>query len=84
MKIFEDNRKFWQSLRPLFSDKQDNRNIIIIENNTVISNKTDLAEKFNNYYVDAVENLEIEHLVSSSMRMLLTRSSENTPHIPAS
>ena len=67
LKIFEDNRKFWQSVKPLFSDKQDikNRNIIIIENNTVISNKTDLAEKFNNYFVDAVENLEIEHLVSN-------------------
>ena len=67
LKIFNDNKKFWQSVKPLFSDKQNikNRNIVIIENNTVISNKTDLAEKFNNYFVEAVENLEIEHFVSN-------------------
>ena len=43
----------WQNVKPLFSDKQDvkSRNIIIIENNTVISKKTDLAEKFNHYFV---------------------------------
>ena len=68
LKIFEDNRKFWQNVKPLFSDKQDikSRNIIIIENNTVISNKAGLAEKFNNYFVDAVENLEIEYFVSDN------------------
>ena len=63
--IFEDSRKFWQSVKPLFSDKQcvKNRNIIIVENNTVISNKKDIAEKMNNYFVEAVENLEIEHFI---------------------
>ena len=68
LKIFEDSRKFWQNVKPLFSDKQEvkNRNIIIIENDTVISNKTDLAEKFNNYFIEAVENLEIEHFVSEN------------------
>ena len=68
LKIFEDNRKFWQNVKPSFSGKQDvkSRNIIIIENNTVISNKTDPAEIINNYLVDAVENLEIEHFVSNN------------------
>ena len=32
----------------------------------MISNKTDLAETFNIYFVDAVENLEIEHFVSNN------------------
>ena len=68
LRIFEDSRKFWQNVKPLFSDKREfkNRNIIIIENDTLISNKTDLAEKFNNYFIEAVENLEIEHFVSEN------------------
>ena len=66
--IFEDSKKFWQSVKPLFSNKQNvkNRNIKIVENNTVISDKKDVAEKLNNYFVEAVENLEIEHFVSDN------------------
>ena len=63
LKIFEDSKKFWQSVKPLFSDKENikNRNIIIIENGSVISEKKDIAEKLNNYFIEAVSNLEIEH-----------------------
>ena len=66
LKVFEDSRKFWQNVKPLFSDKQNvrNRNIIIIEDDKVISNKLELAEKFNNFFIDAVENLEIELFAS--------------------
>ena len=66
LKIFEDSKKFWQSVKPLFSDKENikNRNIMIIENGTVISEKKDIAEKLNNYFIEAVENLEIEHFSS--------------------
>ena len=68
MAVFEDSKKFWQNVKPLFSDKQDvkNRNIIIIENDTVISDKKELAEKFNNFFIEAVENLEIEHFASDN------------------
>ena len=65
LKIFADSRKFWQTVKPLFSEKANvkNRNIIIIEDDKVISNKLELAEKFNNFFIEAVENLEIEHFV---------------------
>ena len=65
LKAFEDSRKFWRSVKPLFSDKENikNRNIIIVENDTIISNTKDVAEKLNNYFVEAVENLEIEHFL---------------------
>ena len=68
LKIFEDSRKFWQSVKPLFSDKANvkNRNIIIIEDDKVICNKLELAEKFNNFFIEAVENLEVEHFVSET------------------
>ena len=66
LNIFEDSKNFWQSVKPLFSDKENvkNRNITIVENGTVTSNKKDVAEKLNNYFIEAVENLDIEHFTS--------------------
>ena len=62
LKIFEDNRKFWQKVRPFFSDKHksSSRNITILENDIIISNNLEVAETLNNFFVDSVENLEIE------------------------
>ena len=78
MYIFENSKKFWQNVKPLFSDKQNvkNRNIIIIENNKVISNKMDLAEKFNNFFIEAVENLEIEHFISDNEDIFISEKGD--------
>ena len=49
LKIFADNKKFWQKVKPLFSEKSNlKRNITLVENDTVISDKTEVAEKLNN------------------------------------
>ena len=65
LKIFEDNKKFWQGIKPLFSDKTTlKRNIILIENGILTSDSNEVAEKLNNYFIDAVENLEIEQFIS--------------------
>ena len=47
----------------MFSDKQKvrQRNIILIEDETVISENSAVAEKLNDYFIDVIENLEIEH-----------------------
>ena len=50
----------------LINKEFKNRNIVIVENNTVISDKKDVAEKLNNYFFEAVENLEIEHFASEN------------------
>ena len=62
MNIFQDNKKFWQTIKPLFSDKQHDlkRNIVIVENESVISDNKEVAEKFNTFFIEAVENLDIE------------------------
>ena len=61
IKIFEDNKKFWKRIKPLLSEKSVlKRDITIIENETVTSDKKEVAEMLNNYFIDAVENLEIE------------------------
>ena len=51
MKMFQDNKKFWQTIKPLFSDKQHDlkRNIVIVEDNSVISDNKEVADKFNTF-----------------------------------
>ena len=60
LKIFDDNKKFWQNIKPLFSNKQNvlQKNIIV-EKDTIIS-KNNVAEKLNNFFIESVENIEIE------------------------
>ena len=57
--IFNDNKKFWQRVRPLFSDKQKSiqKEFILIENDEVITNVNEVAEKMNNFFIETIENL---------------------------
>ena len=66
MNIFNDNNKFWKSIKPLFSEKHDNfnKNIIIVEDEVITTDKKEVAEKLNNYFIEAVEKLDIEPFVS--------------------
>ena len=52
MNIFEDNQIFWQTIKPLYSDKNNGprKNIIILENGIVTSDKKEAAEKLNTYF----------------------------------
>ena len=55
-----DNKQFWGSVKPLFSDKQKNRQkIVLIEEESILSKEYDVAEKMNQYFVNAVSNLDI-------------------------
>ena len=68
LRIFDDNKTFWQRIKPLFSDKQNllQSNIIIVEKEIIISDKKQVAEKLNNFFIEAVESLEIEHYASDN------------------
>ena len=82
MKIFEDNKLFWKKIKPLFSEKSNSkRNITIVENGTVTSDKKELAAKLNNYFIDAVENLEIEKFMSSDNVEHLKNMDDNISNI---
>ena len=55
-----DNYKFWKTVRPLFSDKvQLNSSIALIEDGKMITKDSEIAEVFNNYFVNITENLDI-------------------------
>ena len=65
LKIFDDNKTFWKKIKPLFSDKQTvlQKNIVTVEHGVVISKKKEVAEKLNNFFIQAVKNLNIERFV---------------------
>ena len=62
LRIFDDNKTFWQNIKPLFSDKQNilQKNITLIEKDEIISKDNEVAEKLNTFFIEAVKNLEIE------------------------
>ena len=55
-----DNRKFWHTVKPFFSDKVKSREAIILVNNeNTISNENKMANTFNNFLLNIVKNLKI-------------------------
>ena len=61
IKIFDDNKAFWKGIKPLFSNKQaiKQNNIVIVDKDGVTSDNLKVAEKLNNFFTDAVVNLDI-------------------------
>ena len=53
-----DNKKFWKTVKPAFSDKgQSNSKITLIENDTLILNNKKVAETMNDYCVSITDLL---------------------------
>ena len=60
-----DNRTFWKTIKPLFSDKHfSNNKITLLEGEEIISNDQQIAEIFNVYFANIVENLDVEGFVT--------------------
>ena len=59
-KLITDNKKIWKAVKPLFSEKCiTNRAITLIDGNKIISKDMDVAEKLNEFFSNAVKNLDI-------------------------
>ena len=60
VKLITDNRKFWKTVTPLFSDKHfGTHKITLLEGDEIISEDGEVAAKFNNYFSNVVNNLDI-------------------------
>ena len=58
--LVTDNKKFWKTVKPFFSDKlQTNNNIVLIEDETIISNDVEVAETMNEFFVTVTDSLGI-------------------------
>ena len=65
IKKFNDNKTFWKTIKPFFSDKQKDfqKDFILIDNDEIISNDKLVAEKMNNYFMDVIDSLDIEPFI---------------------
>ena len=60
-KLITDNKKFWKTVKPLFSEKtRCSKNIILVEKEEIISSNKSVAELMNDFFSKAVEQLEME------------------------
>ena len=60
--IVANNRKFWKTVSPLFSEKAFHRECITLkESNKTITNNVEPAETFNTFFSKIVPNLNIEN-----------------------
>ena len=58
--VISDNRKFWKTVKPLFSNKGNYGNKIkLVENEEIIDDDTKVAEELNNFFKTAVVSLDI-------------------------
>ena len=59
-KLITDNKIFWKSVKPLFSDKITVKEIMnLTENGEILSSDTDIADTLNDYFSNVVQNLNI-------------------------
>ena len=59
--LVTDNRKFWKTVKPALSDKcQSNNKIVLVEDDEIISDDTEVAEIFNSFFVTVEESLGIK------------------------
>ena len=69
-KKVSDNKSFWKTVKPFFTDKGVNHDrILLVEENETISDNNEISEKLNNFFADIVKNLNIpqyeDHLVNT-------------------
>ena len=67
---YKSSRKFWALNKPFFSDKGNfSNNIILIENDEIINDPTDVANVLNDFFKNAVHKLNIatpiEHITDT-------------------
>ena len=68
LKVIKDSKKIWQSVKPLFSGKSKLKtNITLVDDGRMINEKEEVAEILNNYFIKAVQNLEIEKFICAKM-----------------
>ena len=59
-KNFTDNKKFWKTVKPLFSGNTgESQKITLVDGKEIISNDDEIAKTFNDFFIDSVKNLNI-------------------------
>ena len=74
--VISDNKKFWRTVKPFFSDKvTTSENITLFENGNILEDDKKVSQIFSNFFSNAVKNLNIE----GSKDLLMETVSEHDP-----
>ena len=80
VKDLSDNRKFWKTIKPFFSNKGLNSNKLMLkENNRLITEEKELATVMNTFFVNITESLDLKKDDDSSLNPI---NSEKINDIP--
>lgn len=61
IKSVTDNKKFWNTVKPCFTEKVKNKELItLVENEKTITDDLEIASIFNDYFCNLVPNLRIK------------------------
>ena len=67
-KTMDNDKKFWKTVKPLFSNKNPmSEKITLIEDGRILSNDVGVAECFNEYFCNITDSLAIDPLVTKQM-----------------
>ena len=55
IKSLNDNKRFWKIIKPNFTNKNKTQKMILVENMEIIKENKEIAEIFNNYFVNIVK-----------------------------
>ena len=65
-----DNKRFWQTIRPAFTNKIKAQNkIILVEDENIISSSKVIAETMNDYFINITKSLHIADFQSKQLDM---------------
>ena len=60
LKNINDNKKFWNTMKPLFGDKGGVKdNIVLVKDEEIISEEADVAQTFNDFFSNTVKSMGI-------------------------
>ena len=64
----KDNKTFWKTVKPFFTDKKNNSGkIILVENNEIITDDKNNAEVMNDYFVNVTKTLDIPEFTTENL-----------------
>ena len=56
-----DNKLFWKSIKPFFSDKGPSTSkITLVEGNNIVSNEEEIANVMNDYFINVTRTLNLK------------------------
>ena len=86
IKSVTDNKKFWQTIKPLFYIKVKAKSVIkLVENKAMIDDESEITKNFNEYFVNIVKKLGIltEKQTTYSATNKLSEVEKNHPSLKA-